>query len=732
MSTRPRERKCLNCGCTRLTRDQLSSAGDLVCEECGMVQEENPIVSEVQFGESSNGAAVVQGSMVGPNQTRAYSQGSALESKQQTLMNARTQMKKIALEMRIPDYVVNSAVGWFTLALNKNFVKGRRSQNVLAACLYVACRKVRTHHLLIDFSSRAQISVYSLGATFLKLVRLLDITKLEPVDTSLFIQHFAEKLGFGDQTTKVCKDATALAQRMSADWICHGRRPAGIAGACLLLAARMNNFQRSHAEVVAVAHVAEETIQKRLNEFKKTSSAKVTVLGFREAVTDSKYFRDTDAKPPAINRNNEIEKKVQKVLRQRTRTLERFRELAKNSKLLSTLDVVPELPKPGASFPRDAKSKQGNKETEENEQDGEDAEDEGSSILNSIDNICPESLAKSGMNFDGETTSRKQTKPRKKTADSDSTAKQDDGENSSSSDEEINDLFMPKSDENEDDYGFADLPDAAPVDAEDEDYTEPRHRVRNPNVVPQKKSTRLGGRLSSLGGLNSKSISSGHLGSLSHVCVPQTQNEDQDADDDEEREAKEDELLKAILDGGSLNEKDLEKTLDMILKRDKPRVENSVNYKENDDIQKIIELSWPRNLMKSSPTSLDILKKVRDDEELDELDDDDEVNNVKLSPEEIKEKEQMWISINHDFLIAQEKKRLKVEADELAGSASGQYKKRRATTREYSKFEPRKQEAPNRSITPAESSRQMLEKKHFSKKINYDHLPNLFTENFGN
>ncbi|RKP31042.1 TFIIB-domain-containing protein [Metschnikowia bicuspidata] len=566
MSARPRERKCLNCGCTRLTRDQLSSAGDLVCEECGMVQEENPIVSEVQFGESSSGAAVVQGSMVGPNQTRAYSQGSALESKQQTLMNARTQMKKIALEMKIPDYIVNSAVGWFTLALNKNFVKGRRSQNVLAACLYVACRKVRTHHLLIDFSSRAQISVYSLGATFLKLVRLLDITKLEPVDTSLFIQHFAEKLGFGDQTTKVCKDATALAQRMSADWICHGRRPAGIAGACLLLAARMNNFQRSHAEVVAVAHVAEETIQKRLNEFKKTSSAKFTVLGFREAVTDSKYFSHTDAKPPAINRNNEIEKKVQKVLRQRTRTLERFRELAKNRKLLSTLD----------------------------------------------------------------------------------------------------------------------------------------------------------------------SMSSGHLGSLSHVCVPQTQNEDQDADDDEEREAKEDELLKAILDGGSLNEKDLEKTLDMILKRDIPRVENSVNYKDNDDIQKIIQLRWPRNLIKSSPTSLDILKKVRDDEELDELDDDDEVNDVKLSPEEIKEKEQMWISINHDFLIAQEKKRLKVEADELAGSASGQYKKRRATPRAYSKFEPRKQEPPNRSITPAESSRQMLEKKHFSKKINYDHLPNLFTENLGN
>lgn len=65
--------------------------------------------------------------------------------------------------------------------------------------------------MLIDFSSRLQVSVYSIGATFLKMVKALHITKLPLADPSLFIQHFAEKLDLGDKKIKVVKDAVKLA-----------------------------------------------------------------------------------------------------------------------------------------------------------------------------------------------------------------------------------------------------------------------------------------------------------------------------------------------------------------------------------------------------------------------------------------------------------------------------------------------------------------------------------------
>jgi transcription factor IIIB 90 kDa subunit len=47
-----------------------------------------------------------------------------------------------------------------------------------------------------------------------------------------------------------------------------GRRPAGICGAALLLAARMNNFRRSVEEIVQVVKIADTTLKKRLDEFK--------------------------------------------------------------------------------------------------------------------------------------------------------------------------------------------------------------------------------------------------------------------------------------------------------------------------------------------------------------------------------------------------------------------------------------------------------------------------------
>lgn len=68
---RPARRACPNKTC---------SAPDVVegiCHNCGTVVDDSNIVSEVQFGESSNGAAVVQGSFVSADQGTAKSLGPA-------------------------------------------------------------------------------------------------------------------------------------------------------------------------------------------------------------------------------------------------------------------------------------------------------------------------------------------------------------------------------------------------------------------------------------------------------------------------------------------------------------------------------------------------------------------------------------------------------------------------------------------------------------------------------
>ena len=92
---------------------------------------------------------------------------------------------------------------------------------------------------------------------------------------------------------KVARDAVRIVQRMNRDWMTPGRRPAGICGAALIIAARMNNFRRTVREMVYVVKVTETTIFNRLDEFKVTESSGLTVDEFR--TIDLERYTD----PPA-------------------------------------------------------------------------------------------------------------------------------------------------------------------------------------------------------------------------------------------------------------------------------------------------------------------------------------------------------------------------------------------------------------------------------------------------
>lgn len=94
------------------------------------------------------------------------------------------------------------------------------------------------------------------------------------------IWRFTSRLEFGELNDKVAEDAIRMCRRMTKDWMTQGRRPGGLVGACIILAARMNNFRRTVTEVVYVVKVTVQTIQKRLEEFKHTDSSQMTVGDF--------------------------------------------------------------------------------------------------------------------------------------------------------------------------------------------------------------------------------------------------------------------------------------------------------------------------------------------------------------------------------------------------------------------------------------------------------------------
>ena len=101
--------------------------------------------------------------------------------------------------------------------------------------------------MLIDLADIVKEEVFYLGRVYKKLLEVVESAAegVQPIYVEDLIFRFAAKLEFDTLTNKVAETAVRLVQRMDRDWMVMGRRPAGICGACLIMAARMFNFRRS-------------------------------------------------------------------------------------------------------------------------------------------------------------------------------------------------------------------------------------------------------------------------------------------------------------------------------------------------------------------------------------------------------------------------------------------------------------------------------------------------------
>ena len=267
--------------------------GKKLCLVCGAVVSEFSMVTDVQYGLTGSGRHVVHGAHVAADQSynrngMLFDRNKQTTSEEVTNMAGRRYMELVREQLRVAEPLMESGMQVFRLAAANNFIQGRRTKSVAAVCLYLACRSQRdlpNPHMLIDFADVLNLDVFGLGNIYKGLIKVIRINDnnyyVPPINPEDLVLRFTGRLEFGDQHMRVAKDAVRIIQRMTRDWMTYGRRPAGICGAAIILAARMNNFRRTVREVVYVAKVQEQTLFKRLDEFKVTESSALTVEEFR-------------------------------------------------------------------------------------------------------------------------------------------------------------------------------------------------------------------------------------------------------------------------------------------------------------------------------------------------------------------------------------------------------------------------------------------------------------------
>lgn len=266
----------MKCGICKNSSIATDKARDIsYCTSCGLIIEESTIVSDVQFAQDTKGSSVLQGQYVSQGDSKKLVSGKFITTNH--MANIKGIAKSIGDSLGIGDTQINSSIRWYNLSLQFNFTRGRRTEILLAACLYITCREEETPHMLIDFSSVLRVNVFKIGNVFLKLIRVLNIS-IPLVDPSLFVPRFCAKLSL--KGTALAKTALRLIARMDRDWMVVGRKPAGICGAAILIASRIHGAERTVEEVAAAVRVCEATINKRLSEMKETGTAALSIGEF--------------------------------------------------------------------------------------------------------------------------------------------------------------------------------------------------------------------------------------------------------------------------------------------------------------------------------------------------------------------------------------------------------------------------------------------------------------------
>ena len=130
---------------------------------------------------------------------------------------------------------------------------------------------------------------------------------------------------------------------MSRDWMVTGRRPSGLCGAAILIAARIHGYKRTVKQIVNVVNVCDEVIRRRLEEFSNSPVCKMTLNQF-ESCELQEDGKGND--PPAFIRNRKKEKESEKkqkemeILKEKAKEIERIFEVDTCDKKNETMNIV--------------------------------------------------------------------------------------------------------------------------------------------------------------------------------------------------------------------------------------------------------------------------------------------------------------------------------------------------------------------------------------------------------
>ena len=300
MATKTVERvsKCPSCSSTDLIFD--NERGELVCNSCGLVIEENvtdtgpewrAFDADQRNSRARTGAPIkytkpnrglvteidlynkdIRGVRI-PSKRQAqlyrmrkwHKRASIASSSERNYLIALPELNRVASYLGLPDNIRESAALLYRKCVQNNLIRGRPIETVVQAVIYAACREAGMPRTLDEISSISGLPKKEIGRAYRVISHELGL-KIPLTDPISYVPRYINALKLSGEAQE--KSIELLKDAMKKGLV-SGRSPTGVSAAAVYIAGALAGERRTQKEVADVAGVTEVTIRNRYRELKE-------------------------------------------------------------------------------------------------------------------------------------------------------------------------------------------------------------------------------------------------------------------------------------------------------------------------------------------------------------------------------------------------------------------------------------------------------------------------------
>ena len=290
---------CTECSSSHIVNDH--AHGELVCADCGLVIEESIIdqskdwrsfdaiteqkrahagspmnilihdrglSTEISYGSRDhNGNLISRQNRLAILRMRKWQYRTrARNTAERNLMMALKQLNTISSRLDLPANVRDDAAIIYRKAVDKNLIRGRNTESLVAASLYASCRKAWVPRTLQEISAQTNLPVANAKRKVAKayrfLLRVMDLQTAPPSPMDYF-PRYSNELELDSEV----REKTVEILKMSSDiGITVGKSPLSTVAGAIYLAGKICGKRKKQHDIVRVIGITEVSIRNRYRE----------------------------------------------------------------------------------------------------------------------------------------------------------------------------------------------------------------------------------------------------------------------------------------------------------------------------------------------------------------------------------------------------------------------------------------------------------------------------------